>query len=256
MRICFIADSSSVHTQRIVSHSVRKGDEILLLSTSPYESAILGTNTIHLLDDSKPAFTTAYEDRKQQTGFKARIKSFVPVSAKLLLIWINRAVCLLSKRRFCAEEIRRFDPDVIYCFRSFPEGVLASYCHLRPLLLRTAGPDISKFPKYPVISRFIRKALQTADVIITESNWEKELLRRLCGPMLTAEVTIIGVDTVLFKPPTSRDRLRENYDLPRDAFVVVTNRSLEGHYNGWLIVEAVEFLLEQCPNLVLFYASP
>src|SRR5262245_49708316 len=159
MRVCFIADSSSIHTQRIVSHSVQKGDEILVLSSALYLADLPGTRTIHLLDKGDAVFTTAYEQRKPQTDLKARVKSVIPVSAKLLLIEIRRAFWLLSKRKFCAEELRRFDPDIIFAFRSFPEGVLAAYCHVRPLILRTAGPDVSKLPKYPVFKQLIRQAV-------------------------------------------------------------------------------------------------
>jgi glycosyltransferase involved in cell wall biosynthesis len=256
MRICFIADSSSLHAQRIVSFSVRKGDDILVLSTSMYRSDIPGTKTIHLLDNNRPIFSSAYEDRRLDTGLKAHLKSLVPIWLKLLLIQIIRVSRLLPRYRFCTEEIRHFDPDVIYCFRSFPEGVLASYCHIRPLLLRTAGPDISKLPKYPVFRQLIRRALQSADLVVTESIWERDLLRKLCGSTVNAEVEILGVDTSLFQAAWSRETLRDKYDLPRDAFVVVSNRALEGHYNGWSLVEAVKLVLDQCPNLVLFYASP
>jgi glycosyltransferase involved in cell wall biosynthesis len=123
-------------------------------------------------------------------------------------------------------------------------------------LLRTAGPDISKFSFYPGYRQVIRQALRAVDVIVTESQWEKQLLYDLCGNSIAPHVVVIGVDTTLFRPPVSQSCLREKYGIPRDAFVVVSNRSLLGHYNGWLVVKALQTIMERCPQLVLLYANP
>jgi glycosyltransferase involved in cell wall biosynthesis len=226
----------------------------LVISSASSRTDIAGAKTIHLLSGN---FVSSSDDAQQQKiGVKAHLKSVIPVSLKMLVIEIVRAVRLLSKRRFCAEQIDCFDPNVVYCFRTFAEGVLASFCHSHPLLLRTAGPDISKLPKFPVFRQLVRRALKTADVVVTESIWERELVQKLCRFRVSPEVEILGVDTHLFQPPVSQGVLRQRYDVSKDAFVIVSNRSLEGHYNGWLLVEAVESVAELCPNLFLLYASP
>jgi glycosyltransferase involved in cell wall biosynthesis len=124
------------------------------------------------------------------------------------------------------------------------------------MLLRTAGTDISRFTKYPIYKQFIRKALRRSEVVVTESLWERERLYNLCNIRTMPEVIVIGVETTLFRPPISRDNLRDMYGLPRDAFIVISNRYLEGCYNGWSIVEAIKSILDMCPDLVLFYVSP
>jgi len=102
----------------------------------------------------------------------------------------------------------------------------------------------------------IRKALETADVLVTESLWESKLIQDLCGHKVTPQVSVIGVDTDRFRPALSRDDLRDRYGLPRDAFVVITNRYLDTPYNGWLVLKSMESILKQCDDLVLLYASP
>jgi glycosyltransferase involved in cell wall biosynthesis len=156
----------------------------------------------------------------------------------------------------CVEEIARFNPDVVFCNRSFPEGVLAARCHVRPLLLRTAGQDISKLTKYPIYRQLIRKAVRSASVVLVQSLWEKEWLRKLCGDGLRVEVNLIGIDHKKFRPSFSRAKLRTIYGLPQDAFVVVTNRYLTRPYNGWLVVKALESIVEKWPTLILFYTTP
>jgi glycosyltransferase involved in cell wall biosynthesis len=258
MRICFIADSSSIHVKRIVSHFVRKNDEILIISTSPIRSDIEGAEILYLLDPNKDSLNNSYNTDGKDTkrSLIGLIKPYIPVSLRMFAKIARADIRLFSKRTFCAETVQRYDPEVIYSFRSCPEGMLASYCHIKPLLLRTAGPDISKFPSYPGYRQVIRKALRTADVIVTESQWERQLLYDLCGASITPHVIVIGVDTALFRPPVSQSCLRQKYGVPRDAFVVVSNRSLLGHYNGWLVVQALQTIMEHCPQLVLLYANP
>jgi glycosyltransferase involved in cell wall biosynthesis len=54
----------------------------------------------------------------------------------------------------------------------------------------------------------------------------------------------------------SQESLREKYGLRQDAFVVISNRYLAGHYNGWMVVNAIQSIMEQCPALVLLYLNP
>jgi glycosyltransferase involved in cell wall biosynthesis len=102
----------------------------------------------------------------------------------------------------------------------------------------------------------IRKILSSATKVVTESLWERRLIHELCGRGVNTEVNIIGIDTTVFHPPENRANLRDKYGLARDAFIVVSNRFLNGRYNGWLVVEAIEGIVKNCPGLVLLYLNP
>jgi glycosyltransferase involved in cell wall biosynthesis len=122
--------------------------------------------------------------------------------------------------------------------------------------LRTAGQDISRKTKYPVYRQLIRNALRSSSLVLSQSQWEKKLLRQLCGQAIQIDVNLIGIDTTMFRPMAMQDELRQKYGLPIDAFVVVVNRYLHPPYNGWLVVKAMESLLELCSKIVLFYINP
>jgi glycosyltransferase involved in cell wall biosynthesis len=254
MRICFIGDSSSVHLKRLVSYYVTQQDQVLVLSTSVRRADIAGAETVHLI--ARGTGGIGVRNQGDPPPVVALWKSLIPRPLKGYARRTIRDLRVLRSRRACVQEILRFRPDVVFCNRSFPEGVLTSLCRVRPWLLRTAGPDISKRPKYPIYRQLIRNALRSANVVMTQSLWEKALLRRLCGEGLPVEVNNIGIDTTLFQPPQAKEALRERYGLPRDAFVVVSNRYLTGHYNGWSVVEAIESILGECPKLVLLYTNP
>jgi glycosyltransferase involved in cell wall biosynthesis len=253
MRICFIADSSSIHVQRIVKGHVLAGDEILILSSGVRRFDIPGVMTRHLLNPKKEMAGRSAEAKK---SILAACKSLLPARLRGSLKRIVRNVRLFVSRDLCRKAILDFNADLVYCFRTFPEGMIASFSHVRPLLLRTAGADISKFATYPGYRQLIRKALCAADIVVTESFWEKKLLLALCGKTINAQVSIIGVDTNIFKPTSSKQRLRNKYELSPDAFVVVSNRYLNGDYNGWRVVRSIQAILQDCPDLVLLYVSP
>ena len=254
MRICFIGDSSSVHLKRLVSYYVMQQDHVLVLSTSVSRSDIAGAQTVHLIT---PGISRINVRNKQSpTPVVALWKSLIPRSLKSYARRTIRDCRVLSSRRVCVQEILRFKPDVIFCNRSFPEGVLASFCRVRPLLLRTAGQDISKLPKYPLYRQLICSAVRSANIIVTQSVWEKDWLRKLCGDKINVAINVIGIDVTVFKPKADKERLRTKYGLSTDSFVVITNRYLTGIYNGWLVVKALESIVEQCPKLVLFYVNP
>jgi glycosyltransferase involved in cell wall biosynthesis len=256
MKIGFIADASSIHVRRIVLHFLQKGDDVLVLSSASDRIDIPGARTVYLLNGHNDFTKITSEEQNRSMGCFYFVKSLFSPWLKFLAKSTLRTVALQAKWKVCIQEIEEFNPEVIYCFRAVPEGILASKCHVRPLFLRTAGSDVSQFPKYPLYRQMIRKALQTADLVVTESLWESRLIHDLCGHKVAPKVSVIGVDTDRFRPALSRDDLRDRYGLPRDAFVVITNRYFNSPYNGWGVVKSIESILQQCEDLVLLYASP
>jgi L-malate glycosyltransferase len=258
MKICFIADSSSLHVQRITTYFVKRLDDVLILSSARRPFFVSGAKTVHLLHQNESSTRTA-QQHKMVEDERALYKEIVPKFLKAIISHILR-VChnfhILFTRKLCLDKIKKFDADLIFSNRTFPEGVIASFCHIRPLIIRTAGPDISKLTKYPLYRQLIRRALLSSDVIITQSIFERELLQTLGGPGIDPKIVNLGVDTKIFQPFACRDVLRDRYGLPRDALVIVSNRYLEGHYRGWLVVKAVQSIAKYCPKLVLLYVNP
>src|SRR5262249_46393663 len=121
--ICFIGDSSSIHVQRMVAYFVRRNDAVVVLSSAPYHSDIVGAKTVHLLDNEKDLFHVPYESRPKSDNFVAFLKSFISVSLKILILDTINALQLFRKRKEARTEVKRFKPDVIFCNRTFPEGI-------------------------------------------------------------------------------------------------------------------------------------
>jgi glycosyltransferase involved in cell wall biosynthesis len=259
MRICFIADSSSLHVQRIAAYHVRNQDEILILSSARHSFFITGTNTVHLLHHDKSSTLTSSDRNLLKDHFLTFLRRHTPTFLKMLIARILLTIHelrLLFRCKICRAMIEQFKPDVVFCNRSFPEGILALFCRHRPLLLRTAGYDISMLTKFPVYRQFIRKTLLASNIIITQSIWERKLLQVLCDGKVESKVINIGVNTEIFHPVIPRGELLDKYRLPKDAFIIVSNRYLNEFYNGWMVIKAVQLILKDCPNLVLLYASP
>jgi hypothetical protein len=142
MRVCFIADSNSIHVKRIVSHFVRKNDEILIISTSPIRSYIAGADIIHLLNPFKNFVDDSYNKDAKGTnrGIIGLLKPYIPVSFRMFAKIVIADIRLFSKRKLCMEIVRRYDPDVIYAqqdpiFPSSPsiQDIVKSFAKLSAL---------------------------------------------------------------------------------------------------------------------------
>jgi hypothetical protein len=78
MKICFIADSSSLHVQRIISYFVKNHDDVLILSSAKRPFFISGAKTVHLLHHDESSSFTAHERNMVEDEPPALYKKIAP----------------------------------------------------------------------------------------------------------------------------------------------------------------------------------
>jgi glycosyltransferase involved in cell wall biosynthesis len=91
--------------------------------------------------------------------------------------------------------------------------------------------------------------LRHADAVVTVSRYVEGLARRL-GARNPATI-YLGVDTRRFKPPASKDALRETYGVPGDAVVVGTLGRIVQQKNIIDIVDAAEHVSKKMDVIFL-----
>jgi len=256
MRICFIADSSSIHVRRIVAYFVRQGHEILVLSTAAQKLDISGVTIAYVLPSV--AASSGKEKGNPKSDKRSALRRNMARKCKEEYKMIIRSLAdvtrLFTHRKQCSSRIKEFSPDVVIVFRAFPEGLLTCWCGVERVILRTAGSDISYFSRLPILGRFVCRMIRRADSIITESQYEEDYLRQELGVRNPIGVIPIGTDITLFRPSLQSNRAK--YELGADSVVVVSNRYLEGFYNGFSVIEAFVQARKLCSNLELLYVSP
>ena len=125
MKICYLADAGSIHTQRWVSECNKNGIEVIVISFRAGEI------------NNVPVYT---------------IK--IPISSKIspnVPFW--RKVFYIFGKSDVEKIIKNFNPDIVHSFWASSYGFLGSRLKCKKFLVSVWGQDITKFPKNNFINR-------------------------------------------------------------------------------------------------------
>jgi len=170
MKICYLANSSSIHTARWSNYFVSRGHQVEVLSFEPPQSCHAAVN-VHRLGRELP--------------FKSHYLAYRGAVRRLL------------------REIR---PDILHAHYCSGYGTLGRLADFHPYVLSVWGSDLFDFPKKSLLHRSIVDAnLKSADHLCSTSQFMADEVRRWRGQQ---EVTItpFGVDCAQFQPRNGRHR--------------------------------------------------
>jgi glycosyltransferase involved in cell wall biosynthesis len=219
MKICYIADGSSIHTQRWLNYFAGKGHEVHLI----YWKTIPGydkTVRIHLLKRLAPKIWAV-----------TRYISF--------LLWIFRTRKL----------IREIMPDVVDSHFIIDNGLLAACSGFHPFVTTAWGSDVLIFPRRNFIWRIaVKFTLKRADKVICNSEVvKKELI--LLGTMPDKISKIYnGINTSQFSPRRADEALKNKLGIS-GLPTVICIRSLRPLYNVEMLVKAIPLVLKHAPQV-------
>ncbi len=221
MRICYIADGLSIHTQRWLNFFARKGHEVHLISSR---------------------FTTGYE------GYDKRIEMH-PLVRLLPQIWkvsgYLSGVFWLSEVR---QLVKKIKPDVLDAHYITINGYLGVISGFHPLILTAWGSDVLITPKRSSFHKYLTKyALKKAQLVTCSSeNLRKELLTLDVNP---TKIRIVrhGVDTQLFSPQMRDKSVKSRLGM-LDVPTIICTRNLKPIYNVEMLIKAMPLVLGQVPE--------
>jgi glycosyltransferase involved in cell wall biosynthesis len=225
MRICYVADGASIHTQRWVNYFAKKGHEVQLICWKlmpGYDENI----RVHRLTRLAPAIW--------------------PVSQYLsFLFWI------LQVRRL----INRIKPDIVDGHFITVYGFLAACSGFHPLVVSAWGSDVLIHPRRNLLYKTIAKyALGKADLVTCDSEVAREGLTELGVEPAKMRVIFKGVDTERFSPQKRSQELREKLGI-HQAPTVISTRSLEPVYNVEMLIKAIPVILNRVPETKFIIAG-
>jgi glycosyltransferase involved in cell wall biosynthesis len=221
MRICYVADGASIHTQRWVNYFARKGHEVHLICWR----LMPGYNEnihIHLLTRLAPKIWAV----SQYLSF---------------LFWI------LQVRRL----IRKIKPDVVDGHFITVYGFLSAFSGFHPLVVSAWGSDMLVQPKRNPVSKFTAKyALRKADIIIClfPIDVAKEQITELGIDSNKIRTILLGVNTAEFNPSHRDDKIRQILGIEDSQPIVISTRSLAPIYNVDTLIKAIPLVLEEIPQ--------
>jgi glycosyltransferase involved in cell wall biosynthesis len=218
MRICYVADGASIHTQRWVNYFARKGHEVHLICwklMTGYDENI----HIHLLTRLAPKIWTA-----------SRYLS--------ALLWIFQTRHLIKKIK----------PDIVDGHFITVYGFLAACSGFHPLVVSSWGSDVLIHPKRNFFLKAITKyALKKADMVTSDAEHLKIGLMELGTEPQKIKLVYFGTDTDKFKPAQRNKKLQEELGIV-DSPTVISLRSLEPIYDIDSLIKSIPLVLKEIPE--------
>ncbi|MFC2017366.1 glycosyltransferase [Chloroflexota bacterium] len=225
MRICYLANAASIHTQRWVNYFVRKGHEVHLISfrfTDGLEKRVV----THQLNRLPP-------ERWQISKYPSGI------------------LALLQIRKL----LKKIGPDILDAHYISLYGYFGTISSFHPLILTAWGSDILTVPKRNFVHRFfVKQALKRADGIICVSTALKREIIDLGGSPDKIKIIFIGIDTEEFSPKHKSKITRQRLGI-FDSPLVISIRSLSSNYDVETLVRAIPLVLEEAPQAKFIIAG-
>jgi len=220
MRICYLANASSIHTRKWVRYFVEKGHEIHVIS---FENGWIEGTTVHKLK------------------LPVLVKS---ATFPLKLISIPRMKAL----------IRSIKPDVLHAHYVTNYGFFGALCNYKPLVLTALGSDILSVQTESPLIGGIKKLIKTyvakkADIVTADSRSLMKEIINLGVPVEKIKFVSHGVSLKEFNPNKKSSLFKKTLKIPPTCQVVTSTRNLEKVYDVETLIKAIPNVIKTKPNV-------
>jgi glycosyltransferase involved in cell wall biosynthesis len=220
MRICYLANARSVHTQKWVRFFADRGHDVHLIS---FEKGDVENVKVHNL----------------RRPFALRFGLDFPFK--------------LARARTVKRLVRRIDPDVLHAHYLLDYGFYGALCGFKPFVVTAWGSDVllvpSEEPRKQFMKRFIAKyVVGKADLVTGDS---ESLVRAVVGLGVDerkVRLIVHGVDLRVFHVVENGEKFKEDLGVSQDHRVVISTRNLEPVYDVSTLVKAIPYVIGERPN--------
>lgn len=224
MKICYLADAGSVHTQRWVEYFAGRGYDVHLLSGQTVNNAISHGTQYHPLNFSKSA---------------------IRIPGKVLIANVVKV----------KKVIHQFNPDIVHAHSVLGYGVLGALSSFHPFVISAWGSDVLVAPQQSLMNKLtIRFALDRADIVLTTSHYLKGyLVHEYNLPNSKVKAMPWGVDLKIFNKGHQAEvqKLKQSLGIKNATFLILSPRHLSEQYSIEDIVRAVPYIVSKYPNVYL-----
>jgi len=217
MRLCYLANASSIHTHKWVRFFVERGHEVHVVS---FEKAQIEGAVVHVLK------------------LPILVKS-ATFPLKMTSIYRMRNL------------IKRLKPDVLHAHYVTNYGLFAALCGFHPFVLTAWGSDVlfdTSGRAISMIKKIIAKyVLARADLMTCDADHMKEAMSRLGVDPEKIKLIFFGIDTRKFSPRSGDEQLKAKLGV-RNSPTVISLRNLEPIYDIETLVKAAPIVLKEVPE--------
>lgn len=184
MRLAFIADGRSTHTQKWLAHFAAQGHRVHLITTYPCRATDYPGVTIHpayvwlrspdAVDVKNAPGNIRSGGIAEKAASWSRRFGFADVLRPLRARWL-----VLESWRIASTVrtlLSRAHPDLVHSLRIPIEGYVAALCDRHPLVVSSWGCDFTYWrPMNALHRRMTDRTLRTADAFISDCNRDRQL---------------------------------------------------------------------------------
>ncbi|MBA7571495.1 N-acetyl-alpha-D-glucosaminyl L-malate synthase [subsurface metagenome] len=223
LKICYIANGNTIHTERWLRYFASQGHEVHLIPLGECNNDRMPGVIYHELE--------------------IKFKVIPKVRGIEKIIKVKRLV-------------KKISPDIIHGHFVSGGGCYAYLSGFKPLVVTAWGSDIYLYSKQLFINKMLtRHTLQNADLITTDSNDLKNKVIKLGASKEKSYIIQFGVDTKLFHPTCDVNILKEELKIGDNEKIIFSPRMIRPIYNIDNIVKAFKLLQGDFGNLRLILKS-
>lgn len=219
MKICYIGDAYSIHTQRWIKYFADKGHEVFLISFRPF-----GNNKIE------------------------NVQLFILKESHSSMWGISFLINLLFTSVQVRKLIKKINPDIIHAHFITDCGLLGALSGFHPLVVTAWGSDILLHPKKTKNRYIVQYVLKKADLITCDSNKVKQAMIALNNKAENSYVIQWGVNLDKFNPTINANVVRTHLNI-NNAPVVISTRSFESIYNIDIVIKSIPFVVKEISDV-------
>jgi len=219
MKICYLADAYSIHTQRWVKYFADKGHEVFLISYRQF-----GNNKIK------------------------NVKLYVLKEIQSKIWGISFIINLLFTSIQVRKIIKKINPDIIHAHFVTDNGLFGALSGFHPLVVTAWGSDILLRPQKTKNRYIARYVLKKADLVTCDSDKVKQAMIALNNKAENSYVIQWGVNLDKFNPSIDATAIKTRLNID-NAPAVISTRNFGVIYNIDTIIKAIPFVVKEIPDV-------
>jgi glycosyltransferase involved in cell wall biosynthesis len=222
MRLCFVGNPGSIHTQRWVGHFAQAGHETHLVNLGP-----------------QPARKFDWPGPQHHN---------LPAPPMAPIPGLRGVIMLMARRHALRALLNQIQPDILHAHSVADPGWFAALSNFHPFVLTAWGSDVLLgLRQAPRLNRWLtRYALRHADLLTADARSVLDAARPHLRSGTRVELIRFGVDTRIFSPGV--DRTWQARLALGTGPVLLSIRQCHPLYNIDVIIRAFARVREEIPN--------
>jgi glycosyltransferase involved in cell wall biosynthesis len=177
-----------------------------------------------------------------------RMPDLLPQTGLQQIDTVRKHILTLTRAAAFKKCISRLNADVIIGCWATTYGVYAAFSDHHPFVLFVWGSDVLRFPRFVLFRVLVKYALEKADVVVVDCNFQRETVERL-GCRSSKILAFPWYDPSGFATEVKqKSEARAELGLSEDDLVIISTRRHNPIYGVNYLIEAIPLIVRKEPR--------